>query len=63
MAWARSEGQREEWRRHLARGQAGVCELLDWATRAPPCKDLELCARPNPPCRNQGPFNLFGSGS
>jgi ribosomal protein S18 acetylase RimI-like enzyme len=28
MAWARSEGQREEWRRHLARGQAGEVDFL-----------------------------------
>ena len=28
MAWARSEGQREEWRRHLARGQDGEVDFL-----------------------------------
>ncbi len=28
MAWARSEGQREEWRRQLARGQAGEVDFL-----------------------------------
>ena len=28
MAWAQSEGQREEWRRHLARGQISEVDFL-----------------------------------
>lgn len=28
MAWARSEEQREEWRRQLARGQSGEVDFL-----------------------------------